>query len=118
MSDWTDQAACRGINPDLFYPEHGEAGSTATHAKQVCAGCAVRTECLDYALANAEQYGIWGGLSLRERHTIQARRTGRRAPIVHGTITGYQQHLRRGESACPECRAANALGAALRKERA
>jgi WhiB family redox-sensing transcriptional regulator len=118
MNDWTEQAACRGANPAIWFPEQGEANNAA-YAKKVCHNeCPVRLECLDSAITNTEQHGIWGGLSVRERYTLQARRTGRRAPIVHGTITGYQQHLRRGESTCPECRAANALGAAIRKERA
>jgi WhiB family redox-sensing transcriptional regulator len=106
-NEWQTHAACLGIDPDLFFPEQGEAGSTATHAKQVCAGCEVRTECLDYAAANAEQYGIWGGLSPRERQGLRTGRQHLRRPINHGTQGGYQAHRRRGEQACTSCIDAN-----------
>jgi WhiB family redox-sensing transcriptional regulator len=61
---WLPDAACAQTDPEMFYPEKG--GSTR-QAKSVCLVCEVRAECLDYALANDEQFGIWGGLSLRER---------------------------------------------------
>lgn len=66
--DWTDAAACLGLDPDLFFPERGE---DVAPAKAVCAGCPVREDCLDYALDNGERHGIWGGLSERERRRIR-----------------------------------------------
>ena len=49
-----------GVDPDLFFPERGgDSGS----AKQVCRGCVVREDCLEYALANGQNVGIWGGMS-------------------------------------------------------
>lgn len=71
---WQDHANCLGIDPDLFFPERGEP---TTEAKAVCAGCRVRTECLEYALAIREPHGIWGGASARERRLIRRRRQGR-----------------------------------------
>lgn len=60
---------CATTDPEAFFPEKG--GSTR-EAKRVCAVCPVQAECLDYAIANNERYGIWGGLSERERRKIAA----------------------------------------------
>jgi WhiB family redox-sensing transcriptional regulator len=73
---WQDHANCLGLDPDLFFPERG---ASTTEAKAVCAGCAVRRECLEYALANNEQVGIWGGTSYRQRRAIRRRRQAGRA---------------------------------------
>lgn len=68
---WQDQAACRGTDTELFFPQRGDRVS---EAKAVCRRCAVRAECLEYALANREVHGIWGGLSERERRQVRRRR--------------------------------------------
>lgn len=68
---WMDHAACRGMDPDLFFTERGE--STA-EPKRVCAGCPVRLACLEHALAINEREGVWGGLSARERRYLKASR--------------------------------------------
>jgi WhiB family transcriptional regulator, redox-sensing transcriptional regulator len=65
---WHRDAVCAQADPEAFFPERG--GSTAA-AKRVCQGCPVRAECLEYALANDERFGVWGGLSERERRRIQ-----------------------------------------------
>jgi WhiB family redox-sensing transcriptional regulator len=70
---WQRYANCLGVDPDLFFPERG--GSTR-EAKEVCRGCVVREECLQYALDNAEKFGIWGGMSERERRVLRRRRNG------------------------------------------
>jgi WhiB family transcriptional regulator, redox-sensing transcriptional regulator len=71
---WMDRALCAETDPEAFFPEKG--GSTR-EAKQVCRSCDVRAECLEYALANDERFGIWGGLSERERRRVRAvRRAG------------------------------------------
>ncbi len=67
---WMNHAACRGVNPALFFPERGE---TSTPAKQVCADCTVRVDCLEHALAACERHGVWGGQSERERRRLRAR---------------------------------------------
>jgi WhiB family transcriptional regulator, redox-sensing transcriptional regulator len=72
---WRLDALCAETDPEAFFPEKG--GSTR-EAKRVCVGCDVRSECLEYALANDERFGIWGGLSERERRRI---RLARRAPL-------------------------------------
>jgi WhiB family redox-sensing transcriptional regulator len=67
---WQDRALCAQTDPEAFFPEKG--GSTR-EAKKVCSGCEVRAECLEYALANDERFGIWGGLSERERRKLKRR---------------------------------------------
>ena len=61
---WRDDALCAQLDPEAFFPEKG--GSTR-EAKRACRACPVRTECLDYALATDPRFGVWGGLSERER---------------------------------------------------
>ncbi|WP_426574080.1 WhiB family transcriptional regulator [Aquihabitans sp. McL0605] len=68
---WQDFANCLGVDPDLFFPERG---ASTREAKEVCKGCVVREDCLEYALANGEKFGIWGGLSERERRRIRRQR--------------------------------------------
>ena len=65
---WQDRALCAQTDPEAFFPEKG--GSTR-EAKKICTGCEVKAECLEYALANDERFGIWGGLSERERRRIK-----------------------------------------------
>src|SRR3712207_3201700 len=72
---WRLDALCAETDPEAFFPEKG--GSTR-EAKRVCSGCAVRAECLEFALTNDERFGIWGGLSERERRRV---RLQRRAPL-------------------------------------
>jgi WhiB family redox-sensing transcriptional regulator len=66
--DWQERALCAQTDPEAFFPEKG--GSTR-EAKRICSGCDVRAECLDYALAHDERFGIWGGLSERERRRLR-----------------------------------------------
>ncbi|HUY87080.1 MAG TPA: WhiB family transcriptional regulator [Acidimicrobiales bacterium] len=69
--DWQSKANCLGVDPDLFFPERG---ASTKEAKGVCKGCVVREDCLEYALANGEKFGIWGGMSERERRRIRRAR--------------------------------------------
>ena len=71
---WRQDALCAETDPEAFFPEKG--GSTR-EAKRVCMGCTVRAECLEAALANDERFGIWGGLSERERRRVRLQRSGR-----------------------------------------
>ncbi len=68
VSDWQERALCAQTDPESFFPEKG--GSTR-EAKKICVGCEVRSECLEYALAHDERFGIWGGLSERERRRLK-----------------------------------------------
>ena len=68
---WQDLANCRGANPDLFFPERGASTRTA---KKICGECAVQEDCLEFAIVSSEKFGIWGGLSERERRKIRRER--------------------------------------------
>lgn len=67
---WQTDALCAQTDPEAFFPEKG--GSTRD-AKRICGTCEVRGECLEYALQNDERFGIWGGLSERERRKLKRR---------------------------------------------
>jgi WhiB family transcriptional regulator, redox-sensing transcriptional regulator len=67
ISVWRQRAACRGVEPDIFYPVTDEE---AEDAKSVCAGCTVRERCLEWALTNRERDGVWGGATERERRRM------------------------------------------------
>lgn len=73
-SSWRDAALCAQTDPAAFFPEKGES---TRQAKAVCTACPVQGECLDFALAHDERFGVWGGLSDRERRRLSIRaRTG------------------------------------------
>ena len=65
---WQTDALCAQTDPEAFFPEKG--GSTRD-AKKICTTCEVRAQCLEYALLNDERFGIWGGLSERERRRLK-----------------------------------------------
>jgi len=67
---WQDLARCTETDPEIFFVEKG--GSTR-EARAVCQGCEVRAECLQFALDNNEQFGIYGGMSPRERRALKSR---------------------------------------------
>lgn len=76
--DWRERAACRGEEPDLFFPT-GTAGPAiwqVSRAKAVCGTCPVVQECLDYALRTGQDHGIWGGMTEDERRVLRRRRKG------------------------------------------
>jgi len=74
--DWMRRANCREIRPSVFFPSDGVGVEIA---QRICEGCPVRTPCLEYALANHIDHGVWGGASERERRRIARRR--RRAAL-------------------------------------
>jgi len=65
---WWFEGLCAQTDPELFFPEKG---GSVREAKAVCAGCPVRGDCLEYALAHGERYGVWGGTSEHERRRLQ-----------------------------------------------
>jgi WhiB family redox-sensing transcriptional regulator len=67
---WQTESLCAQTDPEAFFPEKG--GSTRD-AKKICGSCEVKAECLEYALQNDERFGIWGGLSERERRKLRKR---------------------------------------------
>jgi WhiB family redox-sensing transcriptional regulator len=88
---WRELAACRGTDLGVFFPERGES---AEAARQVCAACPVRQPCLDYAITNRIAYGVWGGLTERERRAmrsgwVRASRRERDLAILAADAAGY-----------------------------
>ena len=71
---WKRQAACRGLDPEIFFPDGEEPGEAA---KAVCVRCPVAQPCLEWALATREKQGVWGGCDERDRRRIlrQTRRS-------------------------------------------
>jgi WhiB family transcriptional regulator, redox-sensing transcriptional regulator len=69
LGEWHRRGSCAGEDPDTFFPAHGAPG---TRAREICAACAVRTHCLDYA-TGADEFGIWGGLDQHERRLLPRR---------------------------------------------
>jgi WhiB family redox-sensing transcriptional regulator len=69
-ADWTSRAACRGSDPDALFVQ----GAAQNRAKAICMGCPVRTECLADALDNRIEFGVWGGMTERERRALLRRR--------------------------------------------
>src|SRR6202789_266359 len=82
---WQVQANCMGVDPDLFFPERG---ASTREAKEVCRGCTVREDCLEYALANGEKFGIWGGMSERERRRLRRARALARRDVASASEQG------------------------------
>lgn len=70
VTDWFSQAACREDDPDALFVQ----GAAQNRAKQVCGGCPVRVECLADALDNRIEFGVWGGMTERERRALLRRR--------------------------------------------
>ena len=88
---WREQAACRGARIEVFFPGRGE---TAGPARQVCAQCPVRQQCLEFAVSNRIVYGIWGGLTGPERRALQpgwlrAARRDRDEAILAADAAGF-----------------------------
>ncbi len=85
---WQEFSNCLGVDPDLFFPERG---ASTREAKEVCRGCVVREDCLEFALANGEKFGIWGGMSERERRRVRRQRALEReaAPAPIEVVSAY-----------------------------
>lgn len=73
---WRKDALCRGTDPDFFFPKETR-GEEVEAAKKICGMCAVQAVCLDYALTNREEHGVWGGASEDERRFLLRARARR-----------------------------------------
>ena len=87
--DWTSQAACRGTDPDSLFVQ----GAAQNRAKAICMGCPVRTECLADALDNRVEFGVWGGMTERERRALLRRRPN--VTSWHRLLSTAQQEYQR-----------------------
>lgn len=100
-TEWTEHAACRGMDPDIFFPIDGD---TYARAREVCRRCEVIGACLDDALAipvSQDIAGMQGGLTPKERRDL--RRGKKRTFPACGTTGGYHAHIGRGERPCGRC---------------
>jgi WhiB family redox-sensing transcriptional regulator len=70
-TDWMARGRCRQLDPAIFFPNDGVGVEVA---RRICADCPVKAPCLEYALANRIDHGVWGGCSERERRRIARRR--------------------------------------------
>lgn len=94
---WADRAACRGMEPDrLFVP-----GAEQHRAKRICQHCPVKLDCLVEALDNRIEYGIWGGLTERQRRLVLARRPELESwrPVLEAVVRAAQSPSRQAGSA-------------------
>jgi WhiB family transcriptional regulator, redox-sensing transcriptional regulator len=98
-TDWTSRAACRAGDPDALFVQ----GAAQNRAKAVCFGCPVRTECLADALDNRVEFGVWGGMTERERRALLRRRPNvtswRR--LLETARDAYEDEGHDGSSASP-----------------
>jgi WhiB family redox-sensing transcriptional regulator len=76
MFPYLDEAACRGLDPELFY---AESGSSIMRAKGFCAACPVQEKCLEWGVRR-EEFGVWGGTTARERAALRRQRGLRLVP--------------------------------------
>jgi WhiB family redox-sensing transcriptional regulator len=113
-----DAAVCAQTFPDVFFPSSGDGGyEMKREALAVCAVCPVKAECLQYALDNALDYGIYGGLTAQERKALD-RPPKQRSELTLlgcGTAAGYRRHRVRGEEACRPCKDAEAQRSKVRR---
>jgi WhiB family redox-sensing transcriptional regulator len=85
--NWRIRAACRSMAPDLFFPAgtSGVAADEIVAAKEVCFGCEVRSDCLQFAVSTNQEFGVWGGTTEDERRDLRRhwlRRTVRQETSV------------------------------------
>src|SRR6202030_877265 len=86
IADWPSQAACRNGDPDALFVQ----GAEQNVAKRVCRGCPVRYECLADALDNRIEFGVWGGMTERERRALLRR---------HPKVTSWRELLEHARNA-------------------
>jgi WhiB family redox-sensing transcriptional regulator len=72
VPEWQERGLCAQTDPDAFYPELGKPSAPA---KRICRNCEVQQQCLEFALANNEEFGIWGGTTERERRALKKKAT-------------------------------------------
>lgn len=97
---WRAAALCIGTDPELFYPPPGNNGHDA---KRICRRCPVAADCLDYALAGREEYGIWGGVAMRERRRMIGRGDRDRLPQRPGGFHHGASAYRTSKCRCAAC---------------
>jgi len=80
---WWDSANCLGADADMFFSERGDA---TAKAKKICGACLVQVECLDFAVETVQRWGIWGGMTERERRPIRRARAIKVNRLAKATV--------------------------------
>lgn len=101
IGDWADQAACRDSDLATFFPPAGDRRTYQT-AIAICEDCPVRLACLNYAVENRIQYGVWGGLNVDRRRLVAGKVRRTRWPMPAHGASRYRRGCR-----CAECRDAH-----------
>lgn len=83
---WGDYAECRGANIELFFTETRGRYSSTERAKKICRGCQAKDDCLTYAIERSERFGIWGGLTTKQRQ-----RLGNRSVTIEDKLLKAEQ---------------------------
>lgn len=115
-TDWMSDANCVGVDPEAFFPADGQRVSAAVY--KICAECTVRTDCLEYAVNDSRHtWGVWGGMSARDRMKLRSARGIRTVPeeAPCGTEAAHRRHQRRREW-CPLCQRAALIQRQIRDE--
>lgn len=97
LDDWTDRAACKG-KTELFFIQRGDNVSVSK-AKQICQNCPVIEECRNYVLYHPERFGIWAGMTEKDRRHYRLEHGIKLPAAQHGTRTRYNSGCR-----CYDCR--------------
>lgn len=114
---WRDEAACTGMDPDIFHPEDRYRARPNYNnlelrriaaARAVCARCPVGDECEAEGEAIGDRLSIRNGKTAQERNPTIRHLYGDPADQEHGTPAGYRKHYRLGTKPCPSCREAHA----------
>ncbi len=100
-TEWMADAACRGVDTTVFFPDDPRISGRYAEARLVCAACPVRTACLDWAILNRLPAGLWGGLTPSERHDESSRRGYPRVCDRCGSVFATPPRTKRLCS--PEC---------------
>lgn len=101
LGDWADRAACRDSDLATFFPPVGNR-STYLMAVAICQDCPVRLACLDYAVSNRIQFGVWGGMNEARRRKVAGKGRRSRWPMPAHGASRYRRGCR-----CDECREAH-----------
>lgn len=118
-TNWTDGAACRYVDPELFFRPDFARNKHWEAAREVCRGCPVSVACLEYAIETRDEHAMLAGLTPEERRPLLPQvAPSMRYPIQHGTVGGEKAHRRRGEKPCTACTRAYNIARRIREDRA
>jgi WhiB family redox-sensing transcriptional regulator len=92
-TDWRSHSACRGTDPELFFPlsDWGPSLTQLATARAICARCEVRADCLGFALRSGQEHGVWGGTSEDERKAMRRAQHAAQHSLRSMPVTGQAQ---------------------------